>query len=44
MIKVQKKIAVGMDVLKCFTMKNWDFRSENFYTLIQEQLKEEYEM
>lgn len=44
MIRVQNKIAVGMDVLKCFTMNNWDFKSDNFKNLIDKQSAEEYEM
>ncbi|KAG5684378.1 hypothetical protein PVAND_013613 [Polypedilum vanderplanki] len=44
MIHVQKKIAVGMDVLKCFTLNNWDFRTKNFEHLTEIQSKDEYEM
>ncbi|XP_070500579.1 putative fatty acyl-CoA reductase CG5065 [Chironomus tepperi] len=44
MIHVQKKIAIGMDVLKCFTMNNWNFRSNNFRDLVEIQSKEEYDM
>lgn len=44
MIRVQEKIAVGMDVLKCFTLNDWDFRSDKFYSLIGKQSKEEYDM
>ena len=44
MVHVQKKIAVGMDVLKCFTMNNWDFRSHNYINLLKIQSKEEYDM
>lgn len=33
MVHVQKKIAVGMDVLKFFTMNNWNFKSDNFFNL-----------
>lgn len=44
MIRVQEKIATGMDGLKCFTLKDWDFRSDNFYQLVNRQSKEEYEM
>lgn len=44
MVHVQKKIAIGMDVLKCFTMNNWDFRSHNFVNLLKIQSQEEYDM
>ncbi|CAG9802080.1 unnamed protein product [Chironomus riparius] len=44
MVHVQKKIAIGMDVLKCFTMNNWNFRSKNFTDLVEIQSKEEYDM
>lgn len=44
MVHVQNKIAVGMDVLKCFTMNNWDFKSDNYKNLIKKQSKEEYDM
>lgn len=44
MVHVQRKIAVGMDVLKCFTMNNWDFRSHNYINLLKIQSKEEYDM
>jgi alcohol-forming fatty acyl-CoA reductase len=30
MIRVQKKIYIGLGVLQYFTTRNWDFRSENF--------------
>ncbi|KAG5676115.1 hypothetical protein PVAND_005969 [Polypedilum vanderplanki] len=30
MIRVQKKIFIGLGVLQFFTTRNWDFRSENF--------------
>lgn len=44
MIRVQKKIAVGMEVLKFVTMKNWDFKSDNFVALSKTQSKDEYQM
>lgn len=44
MVHVQKKIAVGMDVLKFFTMSNWNFKSDNFVDLVKQQSKEEYHM
>jgi len=33
MIKVQKKIFIGLGVLQFFTTRRWDFKSENFKTL-----------
>ena len=44
MVHVQKKISVGMDVLKFFTMNDWNFKSDNFCNLTKEQSKEEYNM
>jgi fatty acyl-CoA reductase len=44
MLHVQRKIAVGMDVLKFFTMSDWDFVSDNFYNLTKIQSKSEYDM
>lgn len=44
MVHVQNKIAVGMDVLKCFTLNNWDFKSDNYKSLIKKQTSDEYDM
>lgn len=44
MVHVQKKISVGMDVLKFFTMNDWNFKSDNFSALIKTQSKSEYDM
>jgi alcohol-forming fatty acyl-CoA reductase len=44
MVHVQKKIAIGMDVLKFFTMNDWNFKSENFQNLVKAQSKDEYSM
>lgn len=44
MVFVQKKIAVGMDVLKFFTMNNWNFKSDKFQNLVMLQSKDEYDM
>lgn len=44
MVHVQKKIAVGMDVLSFFAMSNWDFKSDHFSSLVDIQSKEEYNM
>jgi len=34
MVRVQKRIAVGMDVLQYFTMRGWDFKIENSKALV----------
>lgn len=44
MVFVQKKISIGMDVLAFFTMNNWNFKSDNFNSLMKTQSKSEYEM
>lgn len=44
MVFVQKKIAVGMDVLAFFTMNDWNFKSNNFASLIKAQTKADYDM
>lgn len=44
MVHVQKKIATGMDVLKFFTMNDWNFKSDNFQNLVKIQSKAEYDM
>jgi alcohol-forming fatty acyl-CoA reductase len=44
MIHVQKKIAIGMDVLKFFTMNDWNFKSGNFQSLVKTQSKDEHDM
>lgn len=35
MVRVQKRIAVGMEVLQYFTMRGWNFKIENSKSLIQ---------
>ncbi|CAG9802079.1 unnamed protein product [Chironomus riparius] len=42
MIKVQKKLFTGMDVLRCFLLYNWIFRTSNFGDLMKTQSEEEY--
>jgi hypothetical protein len=44
MIRVQEKIAVGMEVLKTFLLNNYDFKTNKFYELIKAQSEDEYEM
>lgn len=34
MVRVQKRIAVGMEVLQYFTMRGWNFKIENTKALI----------
>ncbi|XP_070134940.1 putative fatty acyl-CoA reductase CG5065 isoform X1 [Drosophila bipectinata] len=36
MIRVQTKIAVGLEVLQFFTTRNWDFKSTHFKQIYQE--------
>ena len=33
MMKVQKRIAIGMDVLQFFSMQKWHFKQDNFHAL-----------
>lgn len=44
MLHVQRKIAIGMEVLEFFTMNDWNFKSDNFFNLVRTQSKEEYIM
>ena len=44
MVYVQKRIAIGLEVLQFFTMHKWDFKSGNFNGLIKHQTPDEYEM
>lgn len=34
MVRIQKRIAVGMEVLQYFTMRSWNFKIENGKNLI----------
>lgn len=36
MVRVQKRIAVGMEVLQYFTMRGWNFKIENTKALIKD--------
>lgn len=36
MVRVQKRIAVGMEVLQYFTMRGWNFKIENSKALIDD--------
>ena len=44
MVFVQKKIAVGMDVLAFFTVNDWNFKSDRFVSLVKTQSESEYDM
>lgn len=44
MVKVQKKIAQGMDAIEFFTMNDWHFESKNYNGLVDTQDREEWEM
>lgn len=44
MVYVQKRIATGLEVLQFFTMHQWNFKSENFNSLVALQTPEEHEM
>lgn len=44
MVHVQKRIAVGLEVLTFFAMREWKFKSEKFEALCKQQTPEESEM
>lgn len=44
MVKVQRKISDGMDVLQFFTCNDWNFKSDNYFSLVEIQDREEWEM
>lgn len=44
MVYVQKRIAIGLEVLQFFTMRQWNFKSESFNGLIKKQTPDEYDM
>lgn len=41
MVRVQKRIAVGMEVLKYFTMRKWNFKIVNTKALLDNLSEEE---
>lgn len=41
MIRVQKKIYIGLGVLQFFTTRRWNFRSDNFKAIYQKFSEEE---
>jgi alcohol-forming fatty acyl-CoA reductase len=44
MVYVQKRISVGMEVIQFFTMRKWNFRSDNMDRLANLQSPEESEI
>lgn len=36
MVRVQRRIFDGLDVLQFFTTRQWDFRTERFFDLFRE--------
>lgn len=44
LVRVQQKIAVGIDVLKFFTIKPWDFRINELMNVKRSLTSEEFEM
>lgn len=41
MVRVQKRIAVGMEVLQYFTMRRWNFKNDNLKALLNGLNEEE---
>ena len=44
MIRVQKKIFIGLGVLQFFTTRNWDFRSDNFKSIFKKLSPDEQQI
>ncbi|KAG7295477.1 hypothetical protein JYU34_021672 [Plutella xylostella] len=44
MVKIQKKVSMGLDVLQYYTTKEWDFKNDNFLALRQRVSKEDDEV
>lgn len=44
MVRVQKRIFDGLDVLQFFTTRQWDFRTERFFGLYRELSPKDQEM
>lgn len=44
MVRIQKKIFVGLGMLQFFTTRQWDFRSENFKAVYRNLSPEEKEI
>lgn len=43
MVRVQNRIAVGMEVLQYFTMRDWDFKNHNTLSLLKALNKDDQE-
>lgn len=43
MVKVQKKVSYGLNVLQYYTMKPWNFKNENYLSLKNSVSKEDNE-
>lgn len=44
MVKIQKKVSMGLDVLQYYTTKEWDFKNDNFLALRKRVSKEDDEV
>lgn len=44
MVYIQKRISVGMEVLQFFTMREWNFKSDNLQNLVKTLTSAEGEM
>uniref|UniRef100_A0A1L8D6G7 Fatty acyl-CoA reductase n=1 Tax=Plutella xylostella TaxID=51655 RepID=A0A1L8D6G7_PLUXY len=44
MVKIQKKVSMGLDVLQYYTTKEWDFKNDNFLALRKKVSKEDDEV
>lgn len=44
MVRVQKRIYDGLEVLQFFTMRQWDFRTDRFFDLYRELSVKDQEM
>lgn len=44
MVRVQRRIFDGLDVLQFFTTRQWDFRTERFFSLFRELTPKDQEM
>lgn len=44
MVRVQKRIYDGLEVLQFFTTRQWDFRTERFFALFRELTPQDQHM
>lgn len=44
MVYVQKRIAVGLEVVQFFTMRHWDFRSDKLGVICEKLSPSEHKM